>query len=62
MLAFFSIQKSTTGSIRRCDDDLSVDELLVKFAVGTLLVRGSDESVALVLNPFPDSKLVLGGS
>ena len=45
--------------LRCCDDDLSVHELLVEFAVLALLVRGRHERVALVLKPFPDTELVL---
>ena len=51
------------GKLLRCgDDDFSVNELLVELAVLTLLVRGSHKSVALVLNPFPQTKLVLCGT
>ena len=47
----------------RCgDDDISVDELLVKLGVLALLVRGSYKSVALVLEPFADAELVLSSS
>ena len=35
--------------LRSGDDDISVDELLVKLGVLALLVRGSYKSVALVL-------------
>lgn len=50
------------GGIRGGDDDLGVDELLVEFGVLALLVRGGDESVALVLEPLADAQLVLGGA
>lgn len=44
------------------DDDLGVDELLVKGRVLALLVGGGDQRVALVLEPFPQAELVLGGT
>jgi hypothetical protein len=47
--------------LRRGDDDLSVHELLVKLAVLALLVRGCDERVALLLEPFADALLILCG-
>ena len=42
------------------DDDLGVDELLVKGGVLAVLVRGGYEGVALVLEPLADAELVLG--
>lgn len=48
------------AGIRRGDDDLSVDQLLVELGVLALLVRGGDESVSLILEPFANTKLVLG--
>jgi hypothetical protein len=45
--------------IRCGDDNLSIYELLVEFRVLALLVRGGNESVSLVLEPFADTKLVL---
>lgn len=49
--------------VLRCgDDDLGVNELLVELAVLSLLVRGGHKSVALVLNPLPETELVLSGS
>ena len=36
--------------------------MLVELRVLTLLVRGGDELVALLLDPLPQTKLVLGGS
>lgn len=44
------------------DDDLGVNKLLVELAVFTLLVGGGHQSVALLLDPLPDTELVLGGS
>jgi hypothetical protein len=47
----------------RCgDDDLGIDQLLVECGSLALLVRGSHEGVALVLEPFAQAKLVLGGA
>lgn len=48
--------------LRSGNDDFGIDEFLVKLGVLTLLVRGGDESVALVLEPFADAELVLSGS
>lgn len=45
---------------RGCDDDFSIDQFLIELGVLTLLIGGSDQSVALILEPFPDSKLILG--
>lgn len=49
-------------NIRCGDDDFSVNEFLVELGVGVVLVGGSDESVASILEPFADSKLVLSGA
>ena len=49
-------------NIRSRDDDLGVDQLLVKGRVLALLVAGGHQGVALLLEPFPDAKLVLGGA
>lgn len=49
-------------NIRSGDDDFGVDELLLKDRVGALLVRGGDQSVALVLEPLADAELVLSCS
>jgi hypothetical protein len=47
----------------RCgDDNFSINKLFVEGRVLTLLVRCGDESVTLVLKPFADTKLVLGGT
>lgn len=47
---------------RSGDDDLSVDELLVKGGVLALLVGGGYQGVTLVLEPLADAELVLGGT
>lgn len=36
--------------------------MLVEGGVGTLLVGGGNKLVTLVLEPLPDSELVLGGT
>ena len=36
--------------------------MLIELRVLTLLVRGGNELVALLLDPLPQTKLVLGGS
>ena len=51
-----------TGDIRSGDDDLSVDQLLVKGRVIAVLVGGGDQSVALVLNPLPQAEFILDGT
>lgn len=48
--------------LRSGDDDFGVDQLLLKDRVGALLVRGGDQSVALVLEPLADAELVLSRS
>ena len=48
--------------VRRGDDDLGVDEMLVELGVLALLVRRRDERVALLLDPLPDAQLVLSRS
>lgn len=48
--------------LRSGDDNLSIDELLVELGVLTLLVRGGDQGVALVLEPLAETKLVLGST
>jgi hypothetical protein len=45
--------------LRSSDDDLSVNKLLIELAVLALLVRGGHKSVALLLDPLPQTKLVL---
>jgi len=46
--------------IRRRDDYFSIRKLLVECAILTILVGGGDEGVTFALEPFPDTKLVLG--
>ncbi len=46
----------------RCsDDDFGIDQFLVELGVLTLFVRCSNQSMSLVFQPFPNTKLVLGG-
>ena len=48
--------------VERCsDEDVGVDDVFPKLAPASLLVRGGDELVALVGEPFGDPELVLGG-
>ena len=47
---------------RGSDDDFCVNEVLVEFRALTFLVRGGDELVTLLLDPFPQAKLVFGGA
>jgi hypothetical protein len=47
----------------RCgDDDLCIDQLLIESGSLAFLVRGGHEGVTLVLQPFSNAKLVLGGA
>lgn len=47
----------------RCgDDDFCINKLLIEFGILPVLVRGGYEGVALVLQPFPNAKLVLRGT
>ncbi len=48
--------------LRGGDDDLRINQLLVKGAVLAVLVGGGDECVALLLQPFSEPELVLGGA
>jgi hypothetical protein len=50
------------GHKRGGDDDFGIDQLLVKSRVLALLVGGGDQSVALLLNPLSQTKLILGGT
>lgn len=56
------VHKKTGTRLRSGNDDLRVDELLVEGRVLALLVGSGDQSVALVLEPFAQAELVLGGS
>lgn len=47
---------------RSGDNDLGIDEFLVEFGALALLVRCGDESVTLVLKPFSQTQLILGGA
>ena len=44
-----------SSDVRCGDDDFRIDEVLVELGALTLLVRGGDELVALLLNPLPDA-------
>lgn len=46
--------------LRRGDDNFGVDQFLVEFGVLTLFVGCCDQSMTLILQPLPDTKLVLG--
>ena len=50
------------GNLRSGDDDLGIDELLVKGRALVVLVGRGHERVARILEPLADAKLVLGGS
>lgn len=51
-----------SGHERSSDDDLGVDQLLVKGGVLSLLVGGGHQSVTGILKPLADTELVLGGA
>lgn len=50
------------GVERSGDDDLGINKVLVESRVCTVLVRGGDELVALVLDPLAQTELVLSGT
>ena len=62
MEAFREQWQEEGKNLRSGDNDFSVDHLLLEHTALTLLVRGSDESVSLVLEPLADTKLVLSGT
>jgi hypothetical protein len=49
------------GMERCSDENIRIDDVFPKLASASLLVRGGDELVALVGEPFGDPELVLGG-
>lgn len=52
-----------SGSDVRCgDDDFGINKVLVELGVLTLLVGRGDELVALLLDPLPQTELILGGT
>lgn len=54
--------KEDRKNLRSGDNDFSVNHLLLEHAALALLVRGSDESVSLVLEPLANTELVLCGT
>lgn len=60
-VSYYQVRQGTIN-VRSSDDDFGVNELFVELRVGVILVRGCDESVAGILEPFADSKLVLSGA
>jgi hypothetical protein len=48
--------------LRSGDDDFGVNELLIKGRVLTLLIRGGHKSVALILEPLAETKLIFRGA
>jgi len=59
-----SLGKSIANEIvlRSGNDDLGVNEVLVKFRALAFLIGGGDELVALIFKPFSDTKLVFCGT
>lgn len=51
-----------SSDVRCGDDDFSVNEVLVEHRALTLLIGCGDELVALLLDPLPQTELVLGGA
>lgn len=47
-------------NVRGGDDNLCIHELLVEFGVLTLLIGRGYQSMALLFQPFTDTKLVFG--
>lgn len=62
MLVLWDRALTTREHVRSGDDNLSIDQLLVKLGALTVLVGGGNQGVALVLEPLADAELVLGGS
>lgn len=50
------------GDLRSGDDDLGIDQFLVKGGVLGVLVVGGDESVTLALNPLSQAEFILDGT
>jgi len=65
-LEFLGLGQALSGQVAGVegggDDDLGVDELLVKDRVLALLAGGGDQGMALILEPLADAELVLSGS
>jgi len=57
-----ALSGEVTGVEGSGDDDFGVNQLLVEGGVLTLLVRGGDQGVALVLEPLANAELILGGT
>lgn len=57
-----TLRGEVAGVEGRGDDDLRVNQLLVKGRVLALLVGGGDEGVALALDPFPQTQFILDGT
>jgi hypothetical protein len=57
-----TLSGQVTGVEGGGDDNLGIDELLIELGTLTVLVRGGDKSVTLVLEPLADAELVLSGS
>lgn len=47
---------------RSSDDDFGIDKLLVELGALSILVGGSDQGVALIFEPLPQTQFILGGS
>ena len=56
------LEGAEAQDLRSRDNDLRVDEFLVKSRILALLVGRGDQGVALLLEPFADAEFVLGGS
>lgn len=57
-----ALLRGSSSDVRCGNDDLRIDKVLVELGALTLLVGGGDKSVTLLLNPLPDTKLVLSGT
>jgi len=59
-----SLERSVASEtvLRSGDDDLGVNQMLVKLRALTFFIGGGDELVTLVLKPFSDTKLVFCGT
>lgn len=57
-----NLERNWNSYSRSSNDNFSVDQLLVKGGVLALLVGGSHQGVALVLEPLADAELIFGGT
>ena len=57
--SFYLTDVQESGDLRSGDDDLGINQFLIEFGVLALLIGGSNEGMALVLEPFPYPQFIL---